>query len=292
MSTPLTCDSSTITLDTTATSWDSTYCYYTSVSVENIPIGSVVTFKVEVDTPSLVTVTYGSQIPLYMEMVTSSLVVEFVTDQSPVNLTAIYECGVSGAITYYVGYNNYHTLYNNSEGVMKFKDGFNGWTSFMSFTPDNMIKLNNWLYSFKKGKLHKHDGNKAEFYGVENDSVISFRASTAKGVIKTLKYLVLESDVKPKFINIQAVNPYLQQTNLVADDLEYKEGNLVASVLFDEMSPNISGATQLEQWEKALFTGDKIRAKYFDIFFIFDNVEQFNLKAVTVGTDVSTGHKN
>jgi len=49
-----------------------------------------------------------------------------------------------------------------------------GWTSFFSYYPDWMVRLNTYLFTFKDGDLYKHNVNpiRNNFYGVQYNSTI------------------------------------------------------------------------------------------------------------------------
>ena len=288
----ITADNIIITADQLTPTADAIYCYYKKVFNPEFSVGQTQSITVTTSESSLVCVTYGDEILIDHETIDESYTIDFVVEEGDQDITILYETTVYGTITTTLKYPNYHNLLNNGAGVMRFKEGFDGWASYNSFVPEGMTLLDDDLYSFKDGYLHKHNGNKGEFYGVKNDSVIGFRAADVKGVIKILKYLVIESNVKPKFINVQANNGYLQQTSLCPVDMVYREGDYFASFLFDMLSPNVTGATQQEQWYKGLTTGDEMRASYFDIFMVFDNDDDFVLSSVSIGMINSTGHRS
>jgi len=291
MITPITADRTDITADATYPTVDATYEYYLQVEQPNVSAGDSVILEITVSEESIVRVTYGDQVVIDNETVSSDGINEFIANEGDQNIIYQYESGVSGTGATAVRRRNYHNLYNNGAGVMRFKEGFNGWTSFDSFSPEGMTYMDNLLYSFKGGQIYSHNGTKGKFYGVDNKSVIAFRASDVKGVVKILKYMILESNVKPSFINVQAFNPYTQQTSLCPADMIYREGDYFMSFLYDMLSPNINGATEKDKWYNALIQGDELRSSYFDIYMEFGYNSDFKLTAVTIGTQDSTGHK-
>lgn len=72
-----------------------------------------------------------------------------------------------------------------------------GWTSFWSYFPDGMIKLNNRFYSIKNGQLYLHNddiGIQNNFYGVQHSSKIKLFFNEANSEDKIFKNLVLEGN--------------------------------------------------------------------------------------------------
>lgn len=196
----------------------------------------------------------------------------------------------TGSIAVTPKYRNWHNLYNNGNGVIKFMEGKDAWTSFVPFYPDAMVEMGSDLYSFKRGKLYSHNGEKAIFYGEKHDSIIAFRVFGADGVVKILKYITLESNIKPFYIHIKSNNPYYQATDLCPADLVSDDGTFFGSFLRDKLSPDFTNESQSVNYADALIRGDELTSKYFDIFLMFDNEEEFKLSAVNIGTEPSLGH--
>lgn len=71
-----------------------------------------------------------------------------------------------------------------------------GWTSFYSFEPEMMIGMNNYFYSFKGGKLYRHNTNitRNNFYGSQHKSTITGVINEEPSTVKTFKTINLESN--------------------------------------------------------------------------------------------------
>lgn len=214
----------------------------------------------------------------------------FVGTVSDITLQKSEQAKVTGTISMVSLLPNYHTPYNNGAGVIKFKEGKNGWTSQLSFSPEVMVSLDNDLYSFNKGLLWRHTNEEVSFYDNKNVSVLGFRVSGTSGVVKLAKYLSIDSNIRPDYIHVQCNNPYLQATDLCPTDLVYSEGSYQASFFRDKLSPNFDSGSQSQDFANALINGDTLRAKFFDVFFIFNNQEDFRLSSVDFGFQNSSGH--
>lgn len=72
-----------------------------------------------------------------------------------------------------------------------------GWTSFWSYMPDGMLRLNNRFYTIKDGQLYLHNedtGVRNNFYGVQHSSKIVFFFNEANSEDKIFKNMILEGN--------------------------------------------------------------------------------------------------
>lgn len=91
---------------------------------------------------------------------------------------------------------------NNDEYVTWiYSDKDNGWLSTQTFNPEEMIRVNGNLYSFKNGEVYIHnqelDGsnpNYNKFYGVSYDSEVSFNFSQNPEIRKMFKTIEIDGD--------------------------------------------------------------------------------------------------
>jgi hypothetical protein len=97
-----------------------------------------------------------------------------------------------------------------AEHTVSHSEKSEGWTSFWSYIPDLMLKLNNRFYSIKNGQLYLHNediGVQNNFYGVQHSSKIETVINEANAEDKIFKTMVLEGnrpwkvDVKTNYTN-------------------------------------------------------------------------------------------
>ena len=72
-----------------------------------------------------------------------------------------------------------------------------GWTSFWSYLPDGMLRLNNRFYSIKNGQIYLHNedtGIRNNFYEEQHSSKIVFFFNEANADDKIFKTMVLEGN--------------------------------------------------------------------------------------------------
>lgn len=82
------------------------------------------------------------------------------------------------------------------ENTLAFSEEANGWSSFYSFIPSQIISLKNNFYTLKNGKLWKHYNEAANtrgsFYGVQYTSAIRFVFNEAPSNVKIFKTINYE----------------------------------------------------------------------------------------------------
>lgn len=77
-----------------------------------------------------------------------------------------------------------------------YSDKNNGWLGRVTFNPEDMIRINNHLISFKNGEVYKHNQNSVynTFYGVESPSTFAFNFSQDPSIRKNFKALSSEGN--------------------------------------------------------------------------------------------------
>jgi len=83
-----------------------------------------------------------------------------------------------------------------TEYTLTYSETVKGWPSFYSYVPDYMVGMNNYLYSFSKGNLYKHNTNslRNNYYDVQYNSQITSVFNTKPLENKIFKTLNLEAD--------------------------------------------------------------------------------------------------
>lgn len=79
--------------------------------------------------------------------------------------------------------------------TLTYSEGVKGWTSFYSYSPEQMIGMNNRFYSFNNGNLWVHNSdnvNRNNFYGSQYSSSITGVINENPHDVKTFKTFVLE----------------------------------------------------------------------------------------------------
>jgi hypothetical protein len=78
--------------------------------------------------------------------------------------------------------------------TLTYSEGAKGWPSFYSFNPEAMVGMNNYFYSFKNGRLYRHNtGARNNFYGAQYPSTIRGVMNDEPSTVKTFKTISLES---------------------------------------------------------------------------------------------------
>ena len=109
--------------------------------------------------------------------------------------------GINGTTNYVRGgydiYNNQYIISTQQTSTYKtlsFDETINGWTSFYSYEPDQILSLRNKLYTVKGGKIWQHYSttpNRGNFYGVDHASSVTLVFNpdpTRSKTFKTVNY--------------------------------------------------------------------------------------------------------
>jgi len=123
-----------------------------------------------------------------------------------------------------------------AEHTLSHSEKTKGWTSFWSFIPDLMLKLNNRFYSIQNGQLYLHndeEGNKNTFYGTKYPSKISMVFNEANGEDKIFKTIVLEGN-RPWHVN---VNTNMANSTISSTEFDQRESRHFAYIRKNE-NPN------------------------------------------------------
>ena len=88
----------------------------------------------------------------------------------------------------------YNVRINNKQ--LSFQESVDGWTTRLTYAPEFAISLNTEYYTFNGGELYEHsdDTNRANFYGVQNDTTVTTIINDGPSSIKNFKTLSYEGD--------------------------------------------------------------------------------------------------
>jgi hypothetical protein len=117
-----------------------------------------------------------------------------------------------------------------------------GWTSFWSFMPDFMLKMNNRFYSIKNGQLHLHNedtGHANSFYGTSYPSKLKMIFNEANGEDKIFKTIVLEGN-RPWNV---AVKTNMANSTIKSTEFEQKESRFFGYIRKNEDPNDYHGNT-------------------------------------------------
>lgn len=162
---------------------------------------------------------------------------------------------------------------NNPAVTLAFNEANNAWTTFYSYKPDYMCGAGMNILSFKAGALYTHNTNTTQnnFYGVQYDSRIHSIMNDNPSNVKVLQAISEECD--SVWYVSKVINPMGQESNIISADFEEKEGNQYAPFLRDLNTPNLAAGT-------ALFEGDPLRDRVFEVQLIYDGTAYTKLFAI------------
>ena len=131
--------------------------------------------------------------------------------------------------------------------TITYNEKVKGWTSFHSFIPDWMEKLNNRFFTVKDGQLYLHNDSdnpiRNNFYGVQYPTKLTMIVNEFPSDIKFAKTIKLESN-KPFDVDIKSYlsdeTTFITQTTLGTTDFIEKEGLQYAYFRRNEISTDLT----------------------------------------------------
>jgi hypothetical protein len=111
-----------------------------------------------------------------------------------------------------------------------------GWVSRFSFVPEYIKGMNNYMYTFKNGKLYRHNTNsiRNNFYGVQYSSEITSAFNESPLEVKLFKTLEQESN-KPWSATLKTD---LHNGSIDSSYFKEKEGTFFSYIRSNEATPN------------------------------------------------------
>ncbi len=111
-----------------------------------------------------------------------------------------------------------------------------GWVSRFSFVPEYIKGMNNYMYTFKDGKLYRHNTNSVRnnFYGVQYSSEITSAFNEYPTEVQLFKTIELESN-KPWSATL---NTDLHNGSVDSSYFKEKEGTFFSYIRSNETTPN------------------------------------------------------
>lgn len=84
-----------------------------------------------------------------------------------------------------------------SAQTVTYSESVTGWPSFYTFIPEKIVGMNGFLYTFKNGRLYRHNSNKTNrntYYGVYGPSIMKSVFNEAPLENKVFKTIGIQSD--------------------------------------------------------------------------------------------------
>ena len=109
--------------------------------------------------------------------------------------------------------------------TLTYSEWAQGFPSFYSYTPDWMIGMNNYFYTFKGGNLYRHNVNniRNNFYGIQYNSTLKSVFNDLPLENKLFKTINLEGDNKSYNTTLTITN----DTNFTLQDFAKENKDLI-----------------------------------------------------------------
>jgi len=128
-----------------------------------------------------------------------------------------------------------------SKFTLTFSDKAKGWTSFHSYLPDWMMKLNNRFFSIKNGQLYLHNDQtnpvRNNFYGEQFNSKMVTLINEANSEDKIFKTLVLEGNLTWD----ATIKTNLTESTIKSTEFNTRESRHFAYVRRNEIAADLHG---------------------------------------------------
>jgi hypothetical protein len=173
-----------------------------------------------------------------------------------------------------------------SDSTISFSEPLNKWTTYYSFLPEFIEKVNTKMVSFKDGALYVHGANSTynNFYGVQYNSQLKFISNESPSVPKLFRNHAAEGSL---WYAKEMDTPEGQHTELLTTDYENRE-NVWYAVIMRDM--NTVGLTGHRIGHEIVF-GDIMRSAWMSTLLENTSTEKATLFAATCGYELSKGHK-
>ena len=131
--------------------------------------------------------------------------------------------------------------------TITYDDGAKGWTSFHSWIPDGMSRLNNRFFTVKDGQLYLHNDEdnsvRNNFYGVQYATTLTYIINIEPSTIKVAKTINTESN-KPFDVVIKSYlndeTSSITQSTIDVSEFLNKEGKWYGYTRRNELSGDLS----------------------------------------------------
>ena len=167
-----------------------------------------------------------------------------------------------------------------SNYTLSYSESVKGWPSFYSYSPDWMIGMNNFFYTYKGGNLYRHNTNEQRnnFYGIQYNSSLTSVINESPLDAKLFRNISLESDEPwTTTLSTDLDNPAFIQNSWY----ELKEGSWFASIKNTNQVPttldNFSSRSVIGIGRATVWSGLNT-ARQFDF-----------INALDIGSQVSIG---
>lgn len=131
--------------------------------------------------------------------------------------------------------------------TITYDEGVKGWTSFHSWIPDWMSRLNNRFFTVKNGQLYLHNDEdnpiRNNFYGVQYASTLTYIINVEPSTIKVAKTINTESNKAFDFVIKSYLNDEtssITQSSIDVDEFVNKEGKWYAYTRRNELTGDLS----------------------------------------------------
>lgn len=183
----------------------------------------------------------------------------------------------------------WHKLKKNDYKVLAFSKKYSRWTTSYTYKSEAFAEVANILIRFENGQVYKFTNEVYNTFGGQYyPSRVSVILNENPQVVKEMRGIAIEGNVRPEIVHFQNKRPYLQSSDILYSEFSQKEGIFYSQVLRDRLTPRFEG-----EYTNALLAGDYIRGQFIEIMIEFGSgSEQQEINFLDFMYSISSGHTN
>ena len=175
---------------------------------------------------------------------------------------------------------------SQKRNTIVFSEKSGKWATFLSFTSDYGISLFKDLFTFKKGKMYRHDPNitpRNNIYGVQYNTIINVPFNAGKGQPKTYESLTYESNMLMVSTSDGIKTSLGQVSDLVAGDFlkETLDDGIVQVNIYSEEGIFVASFAPSDNNR---VDGSSLKGTYITVELVTTETGILNLKNVMVNS--------
>jgi hypothetical protein len=178
-------------------------------------------------------------------------------------------------------------LWDGSGVTLRFDNTRNAWVESSDINEEHGSTLGQKVVLFKDGNAYIQDdlANKGNLFGVQHESGVVVVTNQYPGDVKEPMVVSIDSTSPPSYMHFRTEKPYIQSSDLVADEFTTLEGMHYAEVKNDRLTPGMTP-------DDGLLRGDAVRGNDVIATVVYEgNNSNVTIQSVDINYKLSKGHK-
>lgn len=176
---------------------------------------------------------------------------------------------------------SWYNPWDHKAKTLVFSKDSKGFVGTRSYVSDLLSSLNDDLFTWKNGSIHKHNGPINTFYGVKYNSSISLVFNKFQPLPQVARGVYVESDVAP-YVQLRTELPYVQSTDITPSEFRRMDGVWYGKVQRDRLTPSLD-------YNVGLKRGNVMRGQFIKAYISFTS--DFRMRFINLEVQQDRGHK-